>query len=153
MNQDSKRHPFLLVILILGVALHSCRQNEADSNTTQRPAKGHTVNIEKVQGVWKAVDSQAETYGLAVQAGDTVTWQSTTNISLQFPINYHKYFRYTSIKDTAHTGYRQSMAKGGKMQVVIKRSATRGDTLSYAVLVEEDCVFAEGDSVPILIIM
>jgi len=126
----------------------STKRNTADTTLkSQMTPETHNISIEKVGNTWKVVDDQPKKYGLVVNQGDTLIWQTTTDVFFQFPINYRKWFKDLPGVNPGNAGYRRSLDANSELVFTVKPTAPR-DTISYAVLVIEDVVLAEGDSVP-----
>jgi len=149
MNRNVK---YLVIAPIFALILGcnpEARQNSADIPTKPET---HYVSIEKVDGVWKAVDDQVETYGVAVNKNDMIVWKCDSSATVfQFPINYEKWFRDLPADTVIKNGYRRRLQQGKELRLKVRPNAP-SDTLTYAVLVINDTTLAEGDSVPTVII-
>lgn len=144
---------YIVIAPMLIVLVWGCSQ-ETRENSTDTPTKPetHYVSIEKVDGVWKAVDDQEDTYGVAVNKNDTIVWSCDSSATVfQFPINYEKWFRDLPADTAIKNGYRRRLAQGKELRLKVRPNAP-SDTLTYAVLVINDTTLAEGDSVPTVII-
>ncbi|MDR8393657.1 hypothetical protein NC796_21060 [Aliifodinibius sp. S!AR15-10] len=120
------------------------------SNPTEHVLE--VIKIEDEKQTWRVVEQEFNCHAVVAKRGEKISWTSQSNLIFQFPSNYTTFV--TPIIDdqdfTLIAEGEETLPAGETFTLKVKNDAPFG-RLSYAVLVKQDCVLAEGGSEPSII--
>jgi len=128
--------PAIGIILVLMLSGFGVTQSPPEQKT-------HTLEIIKINNVWKVVNTADSSYVVKVKLNDKIEWTTVgTNALFEF---------HNDLFDSTAVNYSKYIKDGKKLNLKIKSNAKKG-TYIYSVFCTPDSVYAIGGSPPKIIV-